>query len=187
MRAVISKPPRMLMSEADRLCQNCKKRPVKTPKYRPTIYCEVCVPRTDAKKQRAYMDGYAVERRFQRLMAEAEQRGPYDITAKERAKLRDRFNAGVCELSGERFRRFQPGGGQRQPFAASLDRIDPKKGYVEDNCRWVLQGLNYLRNEMTDSDFRRIVALFVANSPEMLDEVRKEANRTPSPPALTST
>ena len=176
------------MSEADRLCQKCQKRPVKTSPYRRAIYCEVCAPRKeDAKKQRAYMDRYAVEARFGLLMDEAYKRGSrYDvISAKDRAKLKERFDHGVCELSGIRFRPFQPGGGQRQPFAASLDRIDPKKGYVYDNCRWVLEGLNYLRSDMTISDLKRLVVLFVANSPEMLEQVHKEVSRRAAPHALT--
>jgi hypothetical protein len=168
------------MNQIVKLCEKCWLRPVKHSKYRPSKYCVIHTnsQRSSPAEKRAYMDRYAVENRFQILMGEAERnrRGiPYDIPAKERYSLKIRFEAGICEMTGVRFKPFRPGGGQIQPYAASLDRVDPGKGYTYDNCRWVLQGINYLRNKLNDPDFKHIVVLFVANSPETMAEVSSTA------------
>jgi hypothetical protein len=52
--------------------------------------------------------------------------------------VEDRKRAGVCELSGLPFTQ----GSGRDPFLASIDRIDNAKGYTPDNCRMVLFCLN---------------------------------------------
>lgn len=41
----------------------------------------------------------------------------------------------------------------RQDTTASLDRIDPLKGYVHGNVRWVHKDLNFMRLDFTDAEF----------------------------------
>lgn len=56
---------------------------------------------------------------------------------------------GYCSISGLKFIRE---GGLVTPFHPSLDRIKPELGYVQDNCRWILFGLNALKGAYTDAD-----------------------------------
>ena len=39
------------------------------------------------------------------------------------------------------------------PFKASLDRIDPTKGYTEDNVRWVCWAVNQMKSDKTEAEF----------------------------------
>lgn len=70
-----------------------------------------------------------------------------------------KLEAGVCELSGLPFERVPPGQYRTHPYAPSLDRIDPKKGYVESNVRMILFVVNRAR-----SDFGDEVLLTVASA-----------------------
>lgn len=44
-------------------------------------------------------------------------------------------------------------------FAASIDRIDTKKGYTQDNCRFILFAINCMRQNGTDEEM-----IFIARS-----------------------
>ena len=57
--------------------------------------------------------------------------------------IQQRLDAGVCELSGLPFVIPMGQGRQvRSPYIPSVDRIEASCGYVEDNCRMILWGLN---------------------------------------------
>jgi len=55
---------------------------------------------------------------------------------------------GYCALTGIP---FIPDG-TRSPYAVSLDRIDNQKGYLKNNCRFVLFGVNTFKGSGTDND-----------------------------------
>ena len=42
-------------------------------------------------------------------------------------------------------------------YAASLDRIDSKKGYVVGNVRWVSRAINHLKNDMDDNSLKEFL------------------------------
>lgn len=65
---------------------------------------------------------------------------------------------GICELSGIKF----DVSGSHNPYAPSLDRIDNSKGYLKDNCRFILHGLNMLKGIGTDEDMYIIADNFIA-------------------------
>lgn len=46
----------------------------------------------------------------------------------------------------------------RNPFGASLDRIDSSKGYMRGNVRIVLSAVNYAINEWGEEQYRKICA-----------------------------
>ncbi len=57
-------------------------------------------------------------------------------------------------------------GGQRlgpAPYAPSIDKIIPEKGYVESNCRFVLTAVNFLKHTATDADMYRIAEAIINN------------------------
>ncbi len=54
---------------------------------------------------------------------------------------------GRCELTGIEFRQSFV---RQNPFSPSLDRIDPRAGYVQGNCRFILAAVNYLKGSGSD-------------------------------------
>lgn len=66
--------------------------------------------------------------------------------------LPDDWKADVthCEWCGIPFER------RNRMYAASIDRVDDGKGYTEDNCRLILNGLNVFKNKFSDEDVIRI-------------------------------
>lgn len=64
---------------------------------------------------------------------------------------------GVCSLSGLQFSGEKMGTGKAQrPFYPSLDRIDPEQPYSVENCRLVLQAVNFALNAFGDEVFLTI-------------------------------
>ena len=49
-------------------------------------------------------------------------------------------------------------------FSPSVDRVDNNKGYTQDNCRWVLFGVNAMKNVGSDADLLFIASAIVARS-----------------------
>jgi hypothetical protein len=73
--------------------------------------------------------------------------------------LRDVWSdcGGSCRLTGRPFRETQVGAGTaKKPFAPSLDRIDPTKPYPRENCRLVLQAVDFALNSWGDEVFEEI-------------------------------
>ena len=63
---------------------------------------------------------------------------------------------GVCEVSGLPFD-LRRGLGRRSPFSPSLDRIDPKKGYVKGNVQVVVWCYNAARGDWGDEVLNTLV------------------------------
>ena len=78
-----------------------------------------------------------------------------------RDQLQARFSAGVCEMSGIRFHE----GPGRRGTSASVDRIDPSKGYVYSNIRLVCFALNAGMGDWGEAEFRRIVEAWLRSTP----------------------
>lgn len=68
----------------------------------------------------------------------------------DRAFISDKLDRGVCELSGIRITRESPGNYRTHPFAPSLDRINPSKGYTKENTRLVCFAVNRARSDWGD-------------------------------------
>jgi hypothetical protein len=65
---------------------------------------------------------------------------------------------GYCELTGIE---FQPG---TKFWAASLDRIDNSRGYVKDNCRFVLNAVNLFKGSATDEEMFAVAQALVSSA-----------------------
>ena len=65
---------------------------------------------------------------------------------------------GKCEITNIEFKLGRP---MREPktFTPSIDRIKPKAGYLQTNCRFILQGINSLKSNDTDE-----TVLFIARA-----------------------
>jgi hypothetical protein len=71
---------------------------------------------------------------------------------------------GHCEMTGLKFEIAQKGH-KRSIWSPSIDRIAPTKGYTQDNCRFVLFGINSFKHAGTDEDIYRIAEALMANKP----------------------
>lgn len=85
---------------------------------------------------------------------------PFDLTA-EWAQGRW---TGFCELTGIAFDMTLPGRSGPRTFAASIDRIDPKAGYTQANCRFVIFAVNAMKVQGTDADMYRIAVALLTNA-----------------------
>jgi len=80
-----------------------------------------------------------------------------------------RIDAGVCEFTGISFVYPKRGVGQQgfnhNPWGVSVDRIDPEKGYVKDNCRLVVWAFNRAKGKWCD-DTMILLAKGILNQQE---------------------
>jgi hypothetical protein len=68
---------------------------------------------------------------------------------------------GFCEISGIP---FQPRyGASHGIFSPSIDRIEPSKGYTQDNARFVLMGVNGLKVDGTDAEMYFVAEAITRN------------------------
>lgn len=67
-----------------------------------------------------------------------------------------KLKAGKCEMTGLP---FDLNGG---PYGPSIDRIDSKKGYTEDNCRVIVWWLNRALYVWGDEVFRAVASAYIS-------------------------
>jgi hypothetical protein len=63
---------------------------------------------------------------------------------------------GKCELTGLLFVQSNPGKPGPQPFSPSIDRIDCRRGYTTDNCRFLLVCVNAFKGQISDVEMKHI-------------------------------
>jgi hypothetical protein len=93
---------------------------------------------------------------------------PFDLTLEY---VNEKLFNGVCEVTGIPFvfdyasSKFtiDDGGNLRNPFTASIDKIDPTKGYTKDNCQFVVYMYNTCKNSFSDETVKYFVKEFVNN------------------------
>jgi hypothetical protein len=54
--------------------------------------------------------------------------------------------------------------GKTNPFAPSIDRINPSIGYTKDNIRLVCASVNFALNEFGEDIFRKICKAYLSLS-----------------------
>jgi hypothetical protein len=106
-----------------------------------------------------------IEQTWDAAKRRAEKKGvPFDVTVDY---LKSLFT-GYCALSRIPFVLDQKIRGSKRgaahPFTASIDRIDPKLGYVEGNVRWVLWILNRCKVEYTHEIMYQATLAMLLNS-----------------------
>lgn len=72
---------------------------------------------------------------------------PYSISDAERTRIGSVIEAGACEFTGLPFDSLA---GTAHPWAPSLDRIEPKFGYVDGNVRVVVWAYNRAKANWPD-------------------------------------
>ena len=85
-------------------------------------------------------------------------------TAKMKFDLTDAWArarwTGRCEISKIPFQLGLAPDDNRM-YAASIDRIDPRWGYTQRNCRFILFAINALKQDGTDADVLRIAEAII--------------------------
>jgi hypothetical protein len=94
-----------------------------------------------------------IEGRAHRLWYDAKTRAAKEAVAFSISEewIRERLRAGKCEMTDIQFE-LGRSIHRVHKYAPSLDRIDPRKGYVESNVRLVIWMYNHSRSEYSDSD-----------------------------------
>jgi hypothetical protein len=140
-----------VISERTKRCSRClADRPV-SQFYKQSANADGLQSRCRDCKLRYDRDRYAVSSRAYRLLRAARSRA-----CKNGLELsltldwvEERLKSGVCELTGIPFTEAP-----RHPFLPSLDRIDPRRGYLPDNCRAILWMLNAAKQALPEPEFR---------------------------------
>lgn len=85
---------------------------------------------------------------------------PYDIDKEYLWQLWE-INEGCCALTGQLFDLTNWGEkGQVNPQAPSVDRINPKLGYVKGNIRLITYHMNISLSDFGVEEFERLIAAF---------------------------
>lgn len=86
--------------------------------------------------------------------------------------VRERIEAGTCELSGLPF-------SLSGEFVPSIDRIDASQGYTPENCRIVAHYVNRAINQFGEKLFERVAVKYLMSSrPELF--VPRKSTAPPS-------
>ena len=108
-------------------------------------------PAADRRRARERVKLLTVPGRARKLVRDARYRAkkrsiPFDLTVEW---VTAELHRGHCALSGLPFDlRLDP---ESRAYSPSIDKMIPELGYVQSNCRLVLNSLNSLRGRMTDA------------------------------------
>jgi hypothetical protein len=87
----------------------------------------------------------------------------FDLTREFLENLYTEQN-GKCALTGMIFSDEKYENYKRRPFTPSLDRIDNKKGYTQDNVRFVCSMVNAALGEFGDKIFDKMCRSYIENT-----------------------
>lgn len=109
--------------------------------------------------------------RLSKLLAMAKNRAntksvPFNLDVDYLIDLWDE-NDGCCQVSGIEFELERAEKGKVHPYAPSLDRETPEKGYVKGNVRIVCYQLNVALSEFGLDQFEEFIRLYRNNNPEV--------------------
>ena len=123
-------------------------------------YCKRPEVKAQAKARRDASPYNYVRQKLWQQKSAAKKRGlvwELDIDATIAKILRQ----GHCKLSGVKFV-YKQGGGKKNIFSQSIDRIDSRKGYVPGNVMFVCWGVNVMKHEMSLYQFKKMCARVAA-------------------------
>lgn len=144
------KPPEAFRKYRKRCkaCNNAIEVQRKREKWKNDEYCQKQA--LWAKKYRRTLSGWA-SGKITQLKKKCKDKGlTFDIS---REWLMNKFAANKCEWSGIEFNL------ENMDLLPSVDRLDPTKGYTEDNCRVILHCLNAFKGQMPTEECEKIMAI----------------------------
>jgi hypothetical protein len=68
-----------------------------------------------------------------------------------------------CKLTGVELKFAKSIKDKKTEQTASLDRIDPSKGYIKGNVQWVHQTVNFMKQDLTEEEFLNWCSLIVSH------------------------
>ena len=83
---------------------------------------------------------------------------PFDL---DREWIIKKLELGFCEISGVKFDLSSNGKNHFNPYGASIDRINPKQGYTNDNCRVVLTCINFAIGQWGIDTYLKVAKLVI--------------------------
>lgn len=114
------------------------------------------------QKQRSRKNYEAVESRARFMMANARLRRPENFTLTLEHVV-EGIKAGHCPMTGIEFdltnSHEKATGRSRNPYGPSLDRIDSRLPYTNENCRIVSTQYNIMKGELSDAELLYICRL----------------------------
>lgn len=116
--------------------------------------------RFQAKLKAPYMEMF---RSLKARVTRSKKEIPFDITTEYLASIW----TGQCAVSGLPLVPQQRSQGMPSFWSPSIDRIDPTKGYVRGNVRFVLMAVNAFKHDGTDADMLRVAAAIIANTSKL--------------------
>ena len=137
-------------------------------------YCRSCLA-IEWGKYKATPEGKATvikKRRVYRSTVKGKAHVLYDSARKRAVKKNLEFSItrewihakliiGKCELSGLLFDLSLSKDTRTHPYGPSIDRIDSRRGYTEDNCRIICWALNLAFNQWGEVTFTEIVKAYL--------------------------
>lgn len=105
----------------------------------------------------------------------------YNLTA----EWAEQTYTGYCSLTGLPFQvayHAPAGKSGGRPYSPSIDRINPLRGYVQDNCRWVLFAVNSFKGTMTDAEMLTIARALICQT----ENKSQLSSFTPEPTRLSA-
>lgn len=118
----------------------------------------------DKNNQRSREFYYSINGRAKTMLKQMERRtkqkgwSPCEI---EMDWILERLNKGTCELTGIEFQYRKLPNKVRNPFVASIDRIDSSIGYTLKNCRMIIWQINLMKGELSDIDLFNLCNIVV--------------------------
>lgn len=108
------------------------------------------------------------EWRLAKLMAMAKNRAKskpidFDLTLDHLLDLWE-SNGGCCELTGIPFVLGRSDKGVVHPYAPSIDRIEPSRGYTLGNVRLVVYQMNVALSEFGQGQFEELIKHYTAHN-----------------------
>lgn len=121
--------------------------------------CEKCFPAYRQASSRKSRRKYPFRQVLKDAKNRAAKRGlPFSLTEDYLRELHE-STGGRCALTGIEMTRRA--GGRPGPWSASLDRIDPAKGYVAGNVRWIVWSMNIALHNWGEEKFRRLAMAYL--------------------------
>lgn len=147
------------------ICIKCKEEFNKALKGTASKACPKCYPRY----RRAYNLFFAARQRANKknLEFDLDLDWVYDNITK------------FCPMTNLPFQLYNNGNNyaNRHALTPSIDRIDPRKGYVKDNCRIVIWWYNVAKQQYSDLDIWHLCNMVVSLSPA-IDALRVQRKDT---------
>lgn len=120
----------------------------------------------EARKERARRDRTDVNVRARQLLAGAKQRDSNCTVTLEHVLTG--IQRGHCPVTGIAFdltsEHQRITGRSRNPYSPSIDRIDSRLGYTNENTRIVITHYNFMKGQLSDEEMRFICAQVVART-----------------------